>query len=414
MAALCLAAAVLPTLAQPVGGNCEVRGSVVDEKGAPVAGLFLTAYSSRIQQGHKIIDIASLTTTDDAGQYCIRHLQRTGPVFLLTTQWFDFKQPDALRHTLPSTWYPGVGDFRSAKPIDPGPDARADFRLAAIGTFSIEGKTTGLTAFGRIDVNAERADGMTVQNGVLDVDPQQAKLTIQGLSPGDWTFVVTASGSNEILHARLQYSINRDINDAVLAFAPEPHINLNVNGKPFHVTTDTSKDALVLGLYQPTETRETQYSFWNSGLPPGAYKMVVAAGFDCVESFSPGDVELSANHLMITSQKYLRPISVKVGKHCAELTIRLPREVSTEIMILLVPQSLPFQAIPTSAPAVNLPYFYYPWPLAPGTYRVYAFKTLDGLEYENPAVLSHFSGKTVVLEADKKTEIALDDVNGFP
>ena len=208
-----------------------------------------------------------------------------------------------------------------------------------------------------------------------------------------------------------QYSVNRDIKDAVLAFAPQSHLELSVNGKPDHVTNETSKDALVLGLYQPTETREHGYSFWYSGLPPGAYRLMVDSGFDCVESFSPGEVQLTGNNLMITSQTYLRPIAVKVGKHCAELTIRLPREVSTEIRILLVPESLPFQPIPTSTGTVNLPYFYYVWPLSPGTYRVYAFTTLDGLEYENPAVMSRFSGKTVVLEAGKKTEITLDVVN---
>jgi hypothetical protein len=409
-----LAALCVPSFGQSVAGNCAVRGSVVDERGAPVAGLFLTAYSFRIQQGRRIIDIAGLAATNDAGQYCMRHLERSGPVFLVTSQWFDFKKLDSLRHTLPSTWYPAGPDFRSAKPVDPGADARADFRLVTVDTFGIEGKTAGLKTFRRIDLHAARSDGIEVQNGILDVDLEQGKFTIQGLSPGDWTFFVAASEAGEDLWARLQYSVNRDIKDAVLAFAPRPHLKLNVNGKPDHVTNETSKDALVLGLYQPTQTREMQYSFWYMGLPPGAYKTQVASGFDCVESFSPGDVQLSGNNLMITSQKYLRPISVKVGKHCAELTVRLPREVSTEITILLVPESLPFQPIPTSAPTVNLPYFYYPWPLSPGTYGVYAFKTLDGLEYENPAVLRRFSGKTVVLEPGKKTEIALDVVNSFP
>jgi hypothetical protein len=226
LAALCFAAAVPPSFGQPVPQNCEVRGSVVDEKGAPVAGLFLTAYSSRVQQGRRIIDIAGLATTDEAGQYCVHHLQKSGPVFLLTTQWFDFKQPNPLRRTLPSTWYPGVADFRSAKPIEPGADARADFRLVTVDTFSVEGKTTGLKTFGRIDIHAQRSDGIEVQNGVLDVDPQQAKFTIQGVSPGDWTFFVAASGKGEDLWARLRYSINRDIKDAVLAFAPQPHLKL--------------------------------------------------------------------------------------------------------------------------------------------------------------------------------------------
>jgi hypothetical protein len=306
---------------------------------------------------------------------------------------------------------PGVADFRSAKPIDRGANARADFRLVTVDTFSIEGKTTGLTTFGNINLSAARPDGIEVQNGVLDVDLEQGKFTIQGLSPGDWTFFVAASEPGEDLWARLQYSVNRDIKDALLAFAPRPHLKLEVNGKPDHVTNETSKDALVLGLYQPTDTREMQYSFWYMGPPRGAYKLFVAPGFDCVESFSPGDVPLTGDNLIIASQQYPRPISVKVGKRCAELTIRLPREVSTPIMLLLVPESLPFQPIPISTSTVNLPYFYYVWPLSPGTYGVYAFKTLDGLEYENPAALSAFSGKTVVLEAGKKTEIVLDILN---
>ena len=364
MATLCVAAAAPLSFGQPVAGNCDVQGSVVDEKGAPLAGLYLTAYSSRVEQGRRKIDIASLGATNEAGEYCIRNLQKSGPVFLLTSQWFDFKQPNALRRTFPSTWWHptvkavGAADFSLAKPINPGAGARADFRLVSVDTYSIEGKTTGLKTFGRIDLHAERSDGIEVQNGVLDVDLEQGKFTIRGVSPGDWTFFVSASGGDKVLYARLRYSVNRDIQDAVLAFAPEPHLNLNVNGKPDQVTNETSKDALVLGLYQPAATRDIPSSFWYSDLPPGAYKMIVAAGFDCVESFSPGDVRLTGNILMITSRQYIRPISVNVGKHCAELTIRLPREVSTPIMILLVPESLPFQPIPTSTGTVNLPYFY--------------------------------------------------------
>ncbi len=205
----------------------------MDGKGSPVVGLHLTAYSSVIGNGQRTIAIAGLATTNEAGQYCMRHLTRTGPVFLLTTQWFDFKQPNALKNTLPSTWYPGVADFRSAKAVEVGAGARADFRISAVGTFTIEGKMTGLTPFRRIDLRTETPEGIAVENGVLDTESQPGSFTIQGIAPGNWTFVVTASGGDEILEARLDYEVNRDMHDAVLAFAPDPHVNLSVNGRAF-------------------------------------------------------------------------------------------------------------------------------------------------------------------------------------
>ena len=151
--------------------------------------------------------------------------------------------------------------------------------------------------------------------------------------------------------------------------------------------------------------------FPTPGLQPGAYKMNVETPFQCIESFSPGDVQLTDGNLMITYRKYDQPISVQVGEHCARLTIRLPASGASLPEVLIVPESLPFRSLVTRAVAVELPYLYYPCPLSPGTYRVYAFKTLDGLEFADPAALSQFPGQTVILEADKMTEITLNVVD---
>jgi hypothetical protein len=110
--ALWFAAAASPGLGQSVVGNCVIRGSVVDENGAPIAGLFLTAYSTTIERGHRTIEGSSAATTDNAGQYCLHSLLQPGPVFLLAHEWFDFKQPKPLRRKLPATWYPGGHGLR--------------------------------------------------------------------------------------------------------------------------------------------------------------------------------------------------------------------------------------------------------------------------------------------------------------
>jgi len=422
MVAIWFAAAANPGLGQSVAGNCAMRGSVVDENGAPVAGLFLTAYSTPIERGHRRIEGSGAATTDAAGQYCMHSLMQPGPVFLLANEWFDFKQPKPLGRKLPATWYPGVTDFASAKPVDTGADARANFKLSIVNTLTITGEIMGLPSLGGIDSHMETPEGIRVQNGVLTVDPQRGTFAIEGLSAGDWTFVFTSVGPAEIgqradpvYEARLRYVVvDRDIHGAVLAFEHMPSLDLKLNGKPFRATDETARNGFVLTLYKPAEDRGVSSGFRTPSLEPGAYKMDIETPFQCVESFSQGDVQLRDGSLMVTYGKYDQPISVKVGKHCAQLTIRLPRPGSSLPEILIVPESLPFRPLFTRAVAVELPYIYYPWPLSPGTYRVYAFKTLDGLEYSNPAVLAQFSGRTVILEADKKTEITLDVVNSLP
>lgn len=422
VAALWLAATAHPGFGQSVVRACALQGSVVDENGAPVAGLFLTAYSTSIQQGHKRIEGSGAATTDAAGQYCMHSLLHAGPVFLLANERFDFKQPKPLRRKLPPTWYPGVTDFASAKPVDTGADARANFKLATVSTLTISGKITGLTSLGGIDSRAETPEGIRVENGVSTVDPQLGTFAIEGLSAGDWTFVFTSVGpadigqrADPVYEARLRSVIaDHDIDDAALSFEHLPSLDLNLNGKPFRATGETARNGFNLSLYRPAEDRGVFVGFPAPGLEPDAYKMNVETPFQCVESFSPGDVQLRDGNLMVTYGKYDQPISVNVGEHCARLTIRLPRSESSPPEILIVPESLPFRPLVTRAAAVDLPYIYYPWPMSPGTYCVYAFNTLDGLEYANPAVLAPFSGQTVNLEADKKTEIALDVVNRFP
>ena len=416
IAALWLAATAHPGFGQSVVRDCVLRGSVVDENGTPVAGLFLTAYSTTIERGHRTIEGSSAATTDNAGQYCMHSLLQPGPVFLLAHEWFDFKQPKPLRRKLPATWYPGVMDFGSAKPVDTGTDAQANFKLSSVNALTISGKIIGLTSLEGIDSHAETPEGITVENGVSTVDPQRGTFAIEGVSAGDWTFVFTDPGRGDPeFEARLRYVVvGQDIHDTMLSFERLPSLDLNLNGKPFRATDETARNGFNLSLYRPSKDRGVSFGWPATGLEPGAYKMNVDTPFQCVESFSPGDVQLTDGNLMITYRKYDQPISVKVGEHCARLTIRLPASESSPPEILIVPESLPFRPLVTRAVAVELPYFYYAWPLSPGTYRVYAFTTLNGLEYSNPAALAQFSGQTAILEADKKTEITVDVVNSLP
>ncbi len=414
---------------QQFGNVCSVTGSVLDDRGAPIAGVFLNAYSETIENGRKFLELNGTATTGTSGEYCMRSLKQSASVFVVSNQWFDF-QAGPNGRSFRSTWYPGTSDFGSATSVPLFRNARADFRLVASPTFTVDGVMTGLpnsNLIKRFDSWSETSEGTLLNNGLIETNLEHSTFKISKAAAGDWTYVFRAVSEGKLLEARLHYSLDRDIGHAVLAFSPLAHIPVAVNSKPYVVAPADQSSAsapnndFFLFLYKPSETRNAHYGL--EELEPGAYKLIVphpvgSPPFQCIESFSPGDVAVVDNQLIVGSQEYNKPISIETGEHCAQLTIRLAHEPVVRASILLVPESLPFA--PSTLPLVAgeggfvRSGVYYPWPLSPGTYRVYEFSSLEEVEYENPSALEHFSGKSVSLEPNKRTEVALETVNRVP
>lgn len=48
------------------------------------------------------------------------------------------------------------------------------------------------------------------------------------------------------------------------------------------------------------------------------------------------------------------------------------------------------------------------WNLSAGTYQVFAFANVDGLEYANPEAMRNYSGQSVTLEAGQTKDITVE------
>jgi hypothetical protein len=139
-------------------------------------------------------------------------------------------------------------------------------------------------------------------------------------------------------------------------------------------------------------------------------------GAECLESAWSGGVDLLRDTLTVGSDAAAPPITINLRADCPTLTatVRASGENQQQTAILLiVPSSgiaeprtmgVPIQRQQAAAPAMNS----FNMTLPPGSYHVYAFPNVDGLEYANPEVLRGYPSQSVDLAAGQKAAVSLD------
>ena len=120
-----------------------VAGHVVDENGEPYAGVMITVWQMRYQQGRRVPFPSGTERTDDLGAYRIPGLQPgTYTVSGLSTETWRNEKSETLGYA--STYYPGA-TIDQAQPItiEPGQQRTTlDFALVAARTSRLRGRVT--------------------------------------------------------------------------------------------------------------------------------------------------------------------------------------------------------------------------------------------------------------------------------
>jgi hypothetical protein len=145
------------------------------------------------------------------------------------------------------------------------------------------------------------------------------------------------------------------------------------------------------------------------GLENGRYRVeVMPFGSWYVQSVTYGTSDLLSEDLVVLLGES-RPINVVLRDDFATLTGTLQGLSDTESRaeILVVPDRAPSNPILTSASGhgeSGLGVF------APGEYQVFAFDSVDSLEYTNPDALREYSAKAVhvTLRANQKSSVTVD------
>ena len=211
-----------------------ITGTIADERGEPVEAALVQLIYSFISGGRKQTTSAKFVYTDDRGQYRFAPLI-SGHYYLAVTAvpWYaethlaqkninGSSEPTA---TYASSYYPGVGGLRSAKPIilQPASEIRADFTLRTI-------------AGANVHVNCPSAAG---RNGIVSLMSEEVEgaagfqrtrnfagnyVTIPAVPPGRYVVRMAGTGDKPLSVRKIIDVAATDIT-VEMALQPPPTVS---------------------------------------------------------------------------------------------------------------------------------------------------------------------------------------------
>jgi hypothetical protein len=140
------------------------------------------------------------------------------------------------------------------------------------------------------------------------------------------------------------------------------------------------------------------------GVPPGKYRVRVAPG-TCAASVLSGSVDLLVDDLVVTDAN--QPPAVRVTRYstCPTLAGTVHSQSgdsSGAVLVVSDSDHIEPMIVPFSEGKFRTD------PLIPGPYHMYAFRSLNGLEYANLETLRGYPGQTVRLEKDQSATVSLE------
>jgi carboxypeptidase family protein len=408
--------------------EAKIRGRVLDPDGEPIEGLQLQLVTREISEGRKQLQPGMTASTDENGMYRMEGLI-PGQYFLRTMAHPVFSAFGAMpRSAYAPQYYPNSSDLASAQALEvkPGQEAEVDFTLHPGATSTISGVVGGVAQSG-LSISFQGTDGQESIANYFRFDPRTGKFALGMVPSGSWTLHFTSTDAKGNTHYAEQgvEANGSDISGLQVMLQPATAIAVIVNRAPASASasqnasstpSDQGPGVQVQLLPTTNATNERFYAGPRPGDPPGAlfvqgvhpgnYKVVVQAfGSECVESVLAGNVDLMHNDLLISPGSQPPPITVSLRNDCATITGMVRAEnQNAPAFILVVPDSAPAEPklFPTQA---NQSFMFEG--LSPGTYRIWAFSNVTGLEYANPEALRDYPSQQVNLEASQKATVNL-------
>jgi hypothetical protein len=408
--------------------EATIRGRVLDPEDEPVEGLQLLLIAQEIQDGRKVLQPRGSAETDENGTYRMeglisgRYFVRTMVRPLFAASWA------ASANAYPPQYYPNGPDLSSAQTVElkGGQEAEANFSVHLGPTAVISGVVSGPRQ-NWVSITYDSGEGQDTGINYMYFDPATGKFGLRMVPFGSWTLHFNSNDAQgNAYYAEQDINVNRsEIAGLQVVLQSLPTIPVLINhaaiaesASPASASAPVNEGPGVQVQLLPSNPNGERYSaspqpsdpqgaLVFQGVHPGKYQVVAQAfGPDCIESVSTGGVDLSRNDLLISPGSQPQPITISLRNDCATLTGAVRSESpAAGALVLLVPDSP--HAEPQLVPLQSNANFTVA-NLSPGTYRVWAFSSIAGLEYANPDVLREYSSQQVELAPGQKSNINLD------
>ncbi len=327
---------------------------------------------------------------------------------------------------------PGVSELESATPIaiSPGQQALADFALKPEPLFKVSGAVVGLASgMGTAPQFTTKSGGPVTSP--IRFDAQTGKFEAK-VPAGPYVLMIRTPDQNgAILAADLPLVVNSDIAGVTLAVGLPIRLPITVEAR--HAATSAPPEqtganqvvegkgpeqdlnsaaisvqqhALARVRLISTETRlelpEFQADEQNSilavrNITPGRYSVELSPNSPWyVQSARCGQTDVLREDLVFAPGRRPDPLEVVLRDDGARLSgsVHSDNQAAAAAVVLIPEQGSLNQAkLTQSSPAGQFQFD----SLAPGDYRLFAFDTVEGLEFRNPEVLASYLSRAVRL-----------------
>jgi hypothetical protein len=424
-----------------------ITGHVVSESGEPLESAQVEVIAGAIENGRRTWQPRGGAQTDDSGEYSISGLipgdyyVRVKPV----TEAGARTPGQGYDDVYAGCYYPGAPtqDQAAVLHVQGGQQAQADFMLARARGYRVSGQVATQGSF--VQVTAVRGEETAASAGVS----QNGRFRLSGLTAGQYSVTAVFPSQSQPLFGEELVSISQaDVTNVqilmqqpqsipvqiqVVKTKDEATVSQIAGSFPMPLLAPGSGQPVSngprypLGGIQLTPTRPAghgmNYAQANpNGLGPneqlaiknafpGTYRVAVQAFQPYyIESIRSGSLDLLDQPVTITAGGAAAPILITLRDDSATLTVKVMQDGQPAAggAVLVIPTAHPSDT--------DFPRF---WEggnqltvggLAPGDYRVYAFDSVENLEYANPEALREFAGKSqqVTLEPNGSATVTLE------
>jgi hypothetical protein len=389
--------------------EAKIEGRVVDEDGEPIGDVQVQILGEHIFNGQKQLRPDGGGATDENGTYRIENLL-PGTYSIRTLPrpafWSD-AGTESTAQVYAQRFFPNTPDAASAQQMDlkPGQVAVADFTLISTSAFRIVGSIAPTVP--SLSLNVQDSDGIQI-NSPIQFDPKSGKFLLSFVPAGTWTLEFTCNEpEGHSLYASQTLTVNsQDVKGLRIALQPLPSLPVNIVNGPAEVQLVSRDPRWRGGIFGDAGPRAPEGPHVIS-VPPGDYRVFVPASAGrCVDSLTSGNIDLTREDLTVAPGSQPQAISLTLRNDCATLqvTVRSPNQAA-QPTVVLIPASHALQPVTT---ALDPSGSYVFTDLSPGEYQVYAFSSIDGLEYANPEAMREFPGQQITLSPNQRANIPLD------
>lgn len=411
-----------------------VTGHVTNEDGEPVEGARVRLRERFILNGHQRWRDRSGAASDEDGVF------RVGGV-APGSYLVAFEPPMRGMPATPGedgfvlSYYPGVDDESAASLVDvrPGSTTEIQMALRRAPLYRISGVVTN-PGRGRAFVQLLRKSGepFSAMGGQMGAG---GSFAVPRVPAGSYVLVVRAQNPDGMLVARTDLTVADNISDLQLRLQPGISIPVEVRAD---VTSDNSaqpqgfigsfggggniRDRYQVGVrLTPVEQGRGEYgasfegppenrTFVIRNLEPGRYSAhFTAMGNNYVASATWGTVDLLHDDLVVTGSGDTQPIQILLKNDTASLSGTVTGGSAQNLQVLLLAdgvRGIEPRVLYTGGQTGT----FQVTGLAPGSYHVYAFDQLDGVEYANPEAMKPFRSKSaaVTLSPGQKATVQVE------